>query len=369
MRVRNILLFMLLVVIGACVDPLKVPDIPVAEGIVVDGAITDQPGPYSVKLFTTQSLEGDLDRQHYIRGATVVIHDDRGTVTTLTEDEKGIYTTEESFRGRVGYTYQLFISLSDGRQYASSPVLMEPAGTIADLYFQFQENVINENVLSLPQDAFAVFVDAKGTAGASNFFRWRATGTFHYRTFPELRTRWVRDVEFPDPLPCSGYVYEGGVLSQVAPCECCDCWATEYSTDAFVSNNDFSDDMTFNAVQIARIPLDRRLFYEKYHIEVEQLSLSQDVYAFWKLVQAQQQGSGDIFQPAIVKIKKIKGTIQCTSDPDEKAYGIFTASAVVKTSIFITPNDIPKLYPLIDTLRDDCRGIYPGATTTRPPFW
>jgi hypothetical protein len=366
MRVRNIVFFIVLLAIDACVDPLKVPDIPLADGIVVDGAITDQPGPYSVKIFSTQSLDSDLDRQNYIRGATVRIRDDHGNVTTLTENEKGIYvTTEESFRGTVGYTYQLFISLSDGRQYESSSVLLEPAGTISRVYFQFQENVINENVLSLPQDAFAIFIDARGTEDASNFFRWRWTGTFHYKTFPELRTKGDRDGVIPDPLPCSGYVYDGE-LYQVKPCECCDCWAPQYSTDAFISDNDFADEMTFNAVQIAQIPLDKRLFYEKYHIAVEQLSLSEDVYTFWKLVRAQQQGGTDIFQPSVVKIK---GTIECTSNPAEKAYGIFTASAVVKSAIFITPSDIPKLYPSIDTLVADCRTIYPGATTTRPPFW
>src|SRR6188472_4089784 len=102
MRVRNILLFILLVAVGACVDPLKVADIPVPNGIVVDGAITDQPGPYTVKLFSTQSLEGDLDKQNYIHGATITIHDDHGSTTTLTENEKGVYTTAESFQGRIG---------------------------------------------------------------------------------------------------------------------------------------------------------------------------------------------------------------------------------------------------------------------------
>ncbi|MBT1688842.1 DUF4249 domain-containing protein [Dawidia soli] len=366
MRMRSLLLFFVFLLTDACVDPLKVPNLAVEQGLVVDGAITDQPGPYTVQLFSAQSLDKDLDKRQYVGGAAVTISDDHGHTVTLTENATGTYQTD-AIQGVVGHTYQLGITLEDGRQYESTPVLLEPAGTVDRVFFQFQENSINQNDLTKPQDAFAVYVDATGTPGASNLFRWRWKGIFHYIAFPELRTRGVGRTEIPDPPLCSGWIYTDSTgLDQVGPCECCDCWAPQYSTDALVSENDFINEMEFKTVRVAQIPIDKRLFYEKYHIEVEQMSVSQDIYAFWKLVKAQQQSASDIFQPAVVKIK---GTIRCTSDPDEKAYGIFSASAVTKSSVFIRRLDIPKAIPQIDTLKTDCRTIYPGATNQRPPFW
>lgn len=368
MRTRSIVLFVIFLLTDACVDPLKVPDIALEDALVVDGAITDQPGPYTVQLFSTLSLDKDLDKRKYITGATVTIKDDQGHTVVLKENATGTYQTDaDTYRGVIGYTYTLSVVLEDGRQYESTPVLLEPAGKIDRVFFQFQENSINQNDLTKPQDAFAVYVDVTGTPGASNFFRWRWTGTFHYVTFPELRTRAEGMREIPDPLPCSGYVWvDSAGLTQIGPCECCECWATQYSTDALVSENNFVDVKEFKGVRIAQIPVDKRMFYEKYHIQVEQMSLSQDIYAFWQLVKAQQQSATDLFQPAVVKIK---GTIRCTSDPGEKAYGIFSASAVVKNSIFINRLDIPKIIPQIDTLKTDCRDIYLGASNQRPPFW
>lgn len=368
MRTQNLLVLLTILLTAACVDPLKIPEIALDEGLVVDGAITDQPGPYTVKIFSTLSLDDDLDKRKYFAGATVTINDDHGHSVTLTENATGTYQTDaDEIQGVVGYTYQLNITLEDGRQYESTPVLLESAGTVDRVFFQFQENSINQNDLTKPQDAFAVYVDATGTHGASNLFRWRWKGTFHYIAFPELRTRGEGMIEIPDPVPCSGWVYtDSAGLDQVGPCECCDCWAPQYSTDALVSENDFVTAMEFKAVRIAQIPIDKRLFYEKYHIEVEQMSVSQDIYAFWKLVKAQQQSATDLFQPAVVKIK---GTIRCTSDPGQKAYGIFSASAVVKNSVFLRRLDIPKMIPQIDTLKIDCRQIYLGATNQRPPFW
>jgi hypothetical protein len=178
--------------------------------------------------------------------------------------------------------------------------------------------------------------------------------------------KYVDDFPVPDPLPCSGYqVTPGGAVIQVDTCNCCDCWRNQYSNSVMISNNDYIEGNEFKSVPIAQITVDKNIFYEKYYIGVEQMSIPEDVYQFWRLVDTQEEGSGNIFQPNIVKIK---GNIHCTSNPDEEVFGIFSVSAITKKSIFITRFDIPKRIAPIDTATVDCRA-YAGAYNKKPPFW
>jgi hypothetical protein len=94
--------------------------------------------------------------------------------------------------------------------------------------------------------------------------------------------------------------------------------------------------------------------------------LSDDVYDFWKRVQAQQQGAGSLFQANAVIIE---GNIRNLTRPDQKALGIFTASAVVRRRIFIDRSDLPYTIRDPEIFRDDCRLKVEGATTERPLFW
>lgn len=367
MKHFRIVLLLLFLISDGCVDELDVPVLINEPRLVVDGSISDQPGPHVVKLFLSSSLDQDLDKPVYVSGATVQIRDDLGNTEPLTEKETGIYQTADEVKGMVGRKYQVLIRTAEDKQYESDLIALTPAGEIESIDFEFQENAIHPDDLAKRQDAFAVRLDARGTAGAPNLFRWRWTGTYRIKTFPELRVRYEPQSEtpIPDPLPCSGWVYEEGVLYPRDACTCCDCWRNHYSNDVMLSNNEYIVDHKFSRVPVAQIPVDKEVFYDKYHLEIEQISIPEDVYKFWKLVNIQEEGSVNIFQPNIVKIK---GNIRCVSDPDEEVFGIFSVSAVTKKSIFIQRKDIPTRLAPIDTVTSDCRD-YAGSSNVKPPFW
>jgi hypothetical protein len=370
MKYFRIVLLLFFFISDGCIDELDVPVLHEAPRLVVDGSISDQQGPHTVKLFLSSSLDQDLDRPAYVSGASVQIRDDLGNTEELTEKATGIYETADNVKGVIGRKYQVLITTAEeNKQYESDLIPLAPAGEIETVDFEFQENALNSEDPYHRKDAFSIFVNARGTPGAPNLFRWRWTGTYRIKTFPELRTRAEGgpngNVYIPDPLPCSGYVYEQGQLIRRDTCSCCDCWLTRYSDDVTLSNNDYVVDNKFNHVPVAQIPVDNDVFYDKYHLEIEQISIPEDVYKFWKLVNIQEESSGNIFQPNVVKIR---GNIRCVSDPDEEVFGIFSVSAITKKSISIRRSDIPKRLPPIDTVTYDCR-VYTGGTNLKPPFW
>jgi hypothetical protein len=368
---RNFFLILVIFMLsGGCLERLEVPAISTTRSLVVDGMITDQPGPYIVKLFLSAPINVDLDNPDPVAGASVSISDDAGNAELLRERIPGTYETS-TLQTSVGRKYQLKIITADGKEYESSPAVLTPAGKIDDLLFEFRENVINPTRPDRPQDAFSVTINSSSAPGYSTLMRWRWTAIYHVKTFPELRTKSIiindLPVKVPDPYPCSGYVTnDEHKLIPKKPCECCDCYVTRYSNDVVISENNFSENGKFVDVQIDQVPADKWYFYDRYYIEAEQLSLQEDVYEFWKLAKTQQQGNGDIFQPNVVKVR---GNIRCVSDPTEEVLGVFSVSGIAKKSIFIHRNDIPKQIARIDTVRNDCRNAFFNSSAEKPPFW
>ena len=134
-----------LLLIGGCIDPLQVTlnsEIP----LVIFGEITDQPGPYSVSIYTGQPVDR-MVASTFITAASVTISDDNGTTEELTKKSAGVYVTK-TLQGVVGRTYTLKVVLEDGSTYESSGDKMLPVGEISNLksefYYHFKILICNK---------------------------------------------------------------------------------------------------------------------------------------------------------------------------------------------------------------------------------
>ena len=360
------LLPLLLLFMDSCVEPFELKQDEFIKALVIDGMITDKPGPYMLKLKRSSPTSVKIEDAPGVGGAIIMLHDSEGNSVQYTEAAPGIYfTPKNGMQGTVGRSYHITIKLQ-GKEYASRPSTMMPGGTITNLYAQFEENVINFHDLTLPQDAIRIYFSSKGEPGFDNLYRWRWSGTYEVLTFPELRMRSFRPgaPPIPDPLPCSGLIYNGGMI-RVFPCECCTCFMPEYSQTSHVSDNKFFQSGEFNDVLLATLPYEAKRFYHKYRIKFEQLSLDQESYEYWRLARAQQDGRTDLFQPNSIRMT---GNIECTTDPDERVLGIFSASAIAEVTLDLSRGLNRKLLKP-DTLIRDCREVYAGSTNVRPPMW
>lgn len=355
----------LFVLIGACVDPLEVRVNDFAVRLVVDGLITDAPGPYTVKLYYTDYLKTTrLSPFVQVRYALVQIFDETANTHTLTEVAPGVYQTDSAtFRGQVGKSYALYVQTTDN-EYRTDFQTLRNSGIIEDVYFKYHRNaVVSEG---RPADGLEIFVDSRGMPGEQNLFRWRWTTVHKVRSFPEREVRLTPGGPRPNPDPCSGYVPRGSGVVQVGECTCCICWSYRYNEKAHVSKNDFVNEVTFNKQSLGIIPVTSMHFFEKYHLEVQQLTLSEEVYDFWNLLEKQQKGATNLFQP---NAAKIRGNVYCTRNPDEEVLGIFEVAGVASRSIFIDPSLVVDPLPPIDTIEYPCNAYFLNSTTQKPFFW
>lgn len=359
---------LLFLFIDGCIDPFDVNTLPAEPVLVVDGLITDQPGPYSVRLFMSSAPSDDSDGLDLVTGASVWIENDQGLSVPLNEVEPGMYMTDPAaIRGQVGLAYSLRMILGDGTEVRSTVETLMPAGEIDSVYGALAENSINQTDPTQPQDAINFYVNGRSDpTNLSGLQRWRSTVIYEIMTWPEYRTRMENDIRVPDPVPCSGYINSQGLLKAVDTCSCCRCWVYEYSRRAVVSPNRFSEGNEYRNISVAEVPFSGDRFFYKFFLEVEQMSVSERVFDFWRRVSAQQEGTGSLFQPNAIRIK---GNMHCVTDPRQEVFGVFSASAVMRRSMFLTRRQLPKSVAEPGRITADCRYVVDNSTNVKPPFW
>lgn len=369
-------LSILILLLDSCIDPFNVQLAESETAIVVDGEISDQPGPYSVKLFKTASIQDQYEKIQWISNASVWIIDDLGNEEQLTETEPGRYLTSASgMTGVVDRSYFVRIHTEEGGRYESIPEKMLPVGEIKNLYYEFEvnENPENTNYINTT-NGFRVYLDSEVLPAQNGLVRWRWQSTFEMLTYPQFKTKPEFQgrtiVIVPNPPPCSGYIRRGNSASQIGECTCCVCWIDQFNVAPILPEDGLIEDGLLTKNKIAFIPASRRYFHKKYYIEVQQLSTSQIAYDFWRKVDIQKKSGSDLFQtppPATI------GNIRTLSQNTIKARGIFSATSIKKKNLFINRDEIPYYLPRIDTTRESCLNVYKlkdaNSSTTKPAYW
>ena len=111
------------VLFSSCEQTINVDLNNVTPRIVIEGVVTDQPGPYTVRISKT----GDFFAPNVfptVSGAVVSISDNKGNSETLIEKSPGIYQTA-SLKGGVGNTYTLTVNAL-GKEYKASATIQNP---------------------------------------------------------------------------------------------------------------------------------------------------------------------------------------------------------------------------------------------------
>jgi hypothetical protein len=362
------------VALDSCIDPFLVDVDQGQSTLVVEGMITDQPGPYEVKLTYTNDVNDQLNTIPQVHGATVVLYDDQGNSELLTETQPGVYQTSATgIQGQVGNQYHIQITLSDNSIFKSEPETLMPVGEIKDFYYEFEQKVdASLENFSEPANGFNLYVDAEVLPQQEGMVRWRTTGIFELRAFPEKRVKYESApkgdiIVVPDPPLCSGWKYNTKTkqLEYKGECECCTCWVTQYDSEPIISDPKFVKDGEVKKQFLRFIPASRRIFYNKYYIDVEQLSMSKKTYDFWQAVKKQRATGSDLFQtppPAA------QGNIVVVAGK-QKAMGYFAASSVKTKSLFLGKELIPYVLPPTDTIPESCTTAYRYSTATKPSFW
>jgi hypothetical protein len=257
----------------SCEDQI---DVKLDEGktlLVVDGWITDQPGPQTITLSTTGPYFNNAQTPR-VSNALVTIADNEGHSEVLKEKEPGKYVTSSSFMGKVGNTYFLNIRV-DGDEYTAETQIRRPA-VIDSLSQKFREKTTNW------EEGYYVLYNGPEHPGVGDSFRFKL-----YRN-DTLQNK-------PENL----------VVAE----------------DKFVDGN-----------YIKEVELHNKPFRKGDHIRVENWSITEDAYRYYVEMRAQ-INNGGMFASPPANIRT--NIVTLNAGKARKAVGFFGGAAVSTSELTI----------------------------------
>lgn len=343
----------------ACVDRITI-NVPNRNlPLVVDGAITTEPGPYKIKLSVANKVGGSFISFEPFFAKEVTLFDDVGNSEILAPNQDAVYQTDK-FQGELGKGYFLRIETNTGKVYESIPEILKPAGTVDSVYYEFESHQPDN---APTKYGFRIFADFSGYEGSVNLFRWKFFGTYYVITHPEM---------LPEPPPCTGFVFDRfkRKFVQIDTCTCCKCWPSFVEEFPLLSDNSLSSTGQFKRIEVGYVPVGYWTFFDKTMVVVKQLSISQLEFDYWKSIRQQMIGGADLFQPTTGKNKSnifLKGGT-------EEVLGYFSVAAVSKKIITLRELSLPKGYhDIVDTLdmpiKASCLDAFRHSVNKPPYYW
>ncbi|WP_266205880.1 DUF4249 domain-containing protein [Pontibacter kalidii] len=130
--------------------------------LVVEGLITNQPGPYNVRLSNTKGYL-EAGSTPGVNGALVIVSDNHGLIDTLRQVSEGVYQTTK-LQGTSGSTYY-FKAIVNGNEYTAQS-FMPTVSPLDSLTFEYQTAMDEED------EGYHPFIHFRDPLGKGNYYRW-----------------------------------------------------------------------------------------------------------------------------------------------------------------------------------------------------
>jgi len=305
-------LLAMVVISSSCRDSFSPEIDDYKNNLVVDGMISNEPGPYKVSL----SLSSPVNDPDYIplSGCKVTISSLEGESEELQEEAPGVYVSSpEGIQGQVGHSYKLSVVSPEGKHYQTSFIKMPfPVGIdTVKAELQFRDN----NAYAYPVGGYQFYLSTEEAADEESYFLWKLEETYEFHSQYKIHMLYRGMGLEPFFNRDSLYV----------------CWKTQKIPQIFTgSTNDLTSGRLINE-PIHYVNTETKRLQARYSLLVKQYSIPSQAYYHWKAVQEQVEGDDFLFanQPY-----QIMGNLKNVDDPKDRALGFFTVGAVEQERYF-----------------------------------
>lgn len=321
MKIRYTLFFLIILLAG-CRESFMPAYKDYQSALVVDGMITNQPGPYTVKLSKTRPVgEGELVP---CSGCSVQIQEKDGDTETLIELDSGIYRShEKGLQGKVGKAYRITITTPQGRFYQSDFEKIQTPARIDSVYAETEHHKSNMYPEGLP--GYQFYIDTKRPPNDSTYLYWKMSETYEYTADFKISAVY-RNHRF-EPFP-SDSLYR--------------CYKTQPVKSIFTASTSDLNEARLDGQPLHFVGTDNRKLMCRYSLLVKQLTISEECYRYWESLSEQLSEEDFIFgrQPY-----QIEGNIYNPDNPKEVVRGYFVVGGVDQKRLFLDPPPVDFLYP------------------------
>jgi hypothetical protein len=338
----------------SCIDGINLEGVEGGGQLVIQGQVIKS-RPSSVRIRISRSADFVIrGLPTAVEGAVVILIDQEGNQLSVPELVPGIYQKEiESDNPQIsidtGENYQISVTTSEGSQYQSFTDRLNPvpiADSVSIKMIEREELDLDNDIVTKQYIQFFAHTPLE-TIGVQDKARIRWSFESVYRVDET-------GVAVPPPGPVSCYVTSGINLGKVV------------TFNGNESNSNRLDGFFLTEDEIGT------KFGIGYLLRINQHSLSNGAYEYWKKVSQSVSLSGGLFEatPGV-----IIGNMYNINDPNEEVFGYFYASEEYKLTRFVTPDEAgnPKAFCSTDLfsggpLCADCETI-PESTGIKPEDW
>lgn len=340
------LIFLIGLLLSGCIESIDFDTERTGNQLVVDGRITNKPGPHQLKLSITGQ---DNNTPLPVSGATVILFDDMGNSEPYIEDSEGVYLYYgHSIQAVPGHSYHIEIQLPDGRTYQSRPELMPTVIARDSVYYKIGtiEEVRGGHVYE--NESIEIFFDSDIPRSTDPLFlRWSVHGLFKFTEY-----------DYPDPFhapPAFCYAYH---------------FPNPQKISLFSSEN--SDANRIDSQLLAAKKIDFT-FYQRHYFNVVQTSVTRGAYRYWEQADQVINSIGTIFDvpPALPR-----GNVFNINNSEDVALGYFEAALTDTVRFFTLRGDFPvylgnpcaRPYGNLHPACYNCQEL-PHSTKEEPFYW
>lgn len=345
-----ILLF--IIVIHGCKDEISLNSEDNRTFLVVEGLITNEPGPYLIKL----SLSSSINKPQFIpyTDCSITIFDNNGNSDLLVEKEPGIYyTSDGGIKGIVGNEYKITIVAPDGKEYYTDFQEMKENIGIDSLYAQYTE----QEVLGIPYGvpAYQFFIDTEIAPNKENYFLWTITETYEYNIDKEIQ--YIETVDQWGQLII--------ILHDTTYTKFETCWKTMNVGNIFTGKTSNLSIPVITNQPLHIVTTETKKLTKRYGIIANQYIIDEQAYVYWNNIQKQ---SSDVNFINSTQPLPIRGNVKNTNDKEDIVLGYFTVASVSREKLFVNALTGPFYYSKCIVIIDE-EGIVNLKERYGPPWF
>lgn len=292
--------------------------------LVIEGGITNKPGPYFVRLSTTLPINQPV--RVPFKECVVTLFDDQGHSEILTEIEPGVYQTSISgIQGTIGNEYSVSVVTPGDKVYQTAFEEMKPVIEIDSVYAELTEQENLDYPYGLPGLQF--YIDSKPTLDKESYLMWNMEETYEYEADYKLYALYYYGVIFYTNRSMDTIVQIVGLNYDTL----FTCWKTDPVKNIYTGQLANLSDLKIKRQPLHFVSTETKKLTIKYSLFVQQYSISKDAYNFWESIRDQISDESFLYtkQPY-----NITGNLQNIDNPEELTFGYFTVASVTQKRIF-----------------------------------
>jgi len=347
MKIKLLILFTLIITLS-CKEEFLLDSVQNEKILIVDGFISNEPGPYRIKLTYTSNVSQPETLP--VKGCEVMITDNTGYSESLTEKEPGnYYTSASGIIGVVGNQYKITIKTSDGKEYESEFQEMKNPVEIDSIYTKTEFIPNLDNPYGIP--GYMFYLDTKPADEQQKYFLWSMTETYKYDIDYELA--YILDK------------YGDQITNTLAYDTIETCWKTESvkyistGTTANLTNNQLT------GKQLYFVSTETKKLTKRYSVLVKQYAIDKEAFQYWDEVRKQISNENIL---TTTQPYNVNSNVFNIADYDEKVWGYFTVASVSEKRIFVDQLKEPFYFNKTVVITDQ-RAISEYRRVHKPPYF